>query len=263
MKCNLKMDLRMFGDKDFFSQAFEEAYAITEPNVEDSVANEGDSEIEPIETPVEEKETVVDPVNELTKEEIKEMYEKYYNNEENVDNEEEEEYDEEVQSALELFKYLESNPHLVQAMQNVDPVAYQQLNSYVPDEVTKRINELESFKQDYEYEKYISDLKSRYSDFDEDKVLEYGEEHDIVNLEVAYKAMKVDTVKEPNIDELRAQIKAELMEELKNNSIQTQSIVGGINQKPINQDAEVNLSNKEQRIARAMGISPNDYAKWR
>ena len=37
--------------------------------------------------------------------------------------------------------------------------------------------------------------------------------------------MKADKTKEPNMDELRAQIRQEIMEELKNNSLQTQSII--------------------------------------
>ena len=53
------------------------------------------------------------------------------------------------------------------------------------------------------------------------------------------------------------------MEELKQNSLNTQSIVGGISQKPVNTDSEVNLSSKEKRIALAMGMTPEEYAKWR
>ena len=84
-----------------------------------------------------------------------------------------------------------------------------------------------------------------------------------LNLEVAYKAMKADSVKEPNVEELRKQIKEELLNELKQNSLETQSIVGGVSQKPIKQDDNVNLSSRESRIAKAMGMTPSEYAKWR
>ena len=172
-------------------------------------------------------------------------------------------YDEETQSALELYKYLEQNPHLVQAMRDVDVEGYKNLNNFVPDELTKKVKEMEEFIEEQRYNSYVSGLKNKYSDFDEDKVLEYAEKHDVLNLEVAYKAMKADSIKEPNIEELRKQIKEELLNELKQNSLETQSIVGGVSQKPINQDESVRLSSREERIAKAMGMTPSEYNKWR
>ena len=75
--------------------------------------------------------------------------------------------------------------------------------------------------------------------------------------------MKADSIKEPNMEELRKQIKEELLNELKQNSLETQSIVGGVSQKPINQDESVRLSSREERIAKAMGMTPSEYNKWR
>ena len=128
--------------------------------------------------------------------------------------------------------------------------------------VTKRLQQMEDYIQEQQYNAYIKELQDKYSDFDEDKVLEYAEKHEVLDLEVAYKAMKSDSIKEPNIDELKEQIRKELLEELKQNSLNTQSIVSGISQKPI-KTQEVNLSAKEQRIARAMGMTLEEYAKWR
>ena len=122
---------------------------------------------------------------------------------------------------------------------------------------------MESYIEEQRYNEYVRGLKDKYTDFDEDKVLEYAEKHDVLDLEVAYKALKSETIKEPNMDELRKQIREEILAELKQNSLSTQSIVGGINQKPINSDDEVSLNAREQRIARAMGMSPTEYAKWR
>ena len=147
-------------------------------------------------------------------------------------------------------------------MRDVDVEGYSTLNNYVPDEVTKRLQQMEDYIQEQQYNAYIKELQDKYSDFDEDKVLEYAEKHEVLDLEVAYKAMKSDSIKEPNIDELKEQIRKELLEELKQNSLNTQSIVGGNSQKPI-ETQEVNLSAKEQRIARAMGMTLEEYAKWR
>lgn len=261
-----KMNLCMFGmneDRDFFTSAFNEAYNITDNTETPSDAVEepvSDSNEEVEETPVED---VKEPYN-PNDEELRRLYEERFGKEEEIEEEDNTPvYDEETQSALELYKYLEQNPHLVQAMRNVDVEGYKNLNNFVPDELTKKVKEMEEFIEEQRYNQYISGLKNKYSDFDEDKVLEYAEKHDVLNLEVAYKAMKAENVKEPNMEELRKQIKEELLNELKQNSLETQSIVGGISQKPIKQDDTVNLSSREQRIAKAMGISPSEYAKWR
>ena len=258
-----KINLKMFGnEKDFFTNAFNEAYNIGEGVSEPIEATESVSNDENDQTPNETIQNALEvtdePTRELSKEEIKELYAKHFGEENNKP-----EYDEETQSAIELYKYLEQNSHLVQAMRDLDAKGYQELNKYIPDEITKELNELKDFKAELEYKEYIKDLKSKYSDFDEDEVLKYAEEVDVLNLEVAYKAMKSEKAKEPNMDELREQIKKELLDELKQNSINTQSLVGGINQKPINNNDNVKLSGREERIARAMGLTPSEYAKWR
>ena len=259
-----KMNLQMFSmndDRDFFTSAFNEAYSITENTEAPSDAIE-----EPVSNSVEEvEETLVEDVKEPynpNDEELRRLYEERFGKEEETQEEASPVYDEETQSALELYKYLEQNPHLVQAMRDVDVEGYKNLNNFVPDELTKRVKEMEEFIEEQRYNSYVSELKNKYSDFDEDKVLEYAEKHDVLNLEVAYKAMKADSIKEPNIEELRKQIKEELLNELKQNSLETQSIVGGVSQKPINQDESVRLSSRE-RIAKAMGMTPSEYNKWR
>lgn len=255
----------MFGDRDFFTQAYEEAYVISEP---EDTQEETEAPVDNIDDEQEEVEEVEETApetqtpQELTPLQIKEMYEKYFGEQEQEVNNTEPELDEDTKSALELYRYLESNPHLVQAMREVDQQGYQQLNTFVPDEITKQLQELKDFQDEYHYNMYVNELKGKYSDFDEDKVLEYAEKNDVTNLEVAYKALKAEKMQEPNMEEIKAQVKAQIMEELKQNSLNTQSIVGGITQKPITQDDDVKLTSKQARIAKAMGMSPSEYAKW-
>lgn len=262
-----KMNLQMFSmndDRDFFTSAFNEAYSITD---NDNTEAPSDAIEEPVSDSVEEvEETPIEDVKEPynpNDEELRRLYEERFGKEEETQKEASPVYDEETQSALELYKYLEQNPHLVQAMRDVDVEGYKNLNNFVPDELTKKVKEMEEFIEEQRYNSYVTGLKNKYSDFDEDKVLEYAEKHDVLNLEVAYKAMKADSIKEPNIEELRKQIKEELLNELKQNSLETQSIVGGVSQKPINQDESVRLSSREERIAKAMGMTPSEYNKWR
>lgn len=257
-----KMNLCMFGmedDRNFFTSAFNEAYNITEaPEVPSEPIQEPEdvSDDINIEKPVEVPQEPYNPNDD----ELRALYEERFGKQEES---KEVEVDEETQQALELYKYLEKNPHLVQAMRNVDVEGYNHLNNYVPDELTKKVREMEEFIEEQRYNQYISGLKNKYSDFDEDKVLEYAEKHNVLDLEVVYKALKSESIKEPNIEELREQIKAELLNELKQNSLNTQSIIGSISQKPINQEQSVRLTNREERIAKAMGMSPSEYAKWR
>lgn len=256
------MNLRMFGtDKDFFMSAFDEAYPITQEEEVTEVPS--DAPEEPVSVPNEvneelPKEDDKTPV-ELTDDEIKALYEEKFGKKEEITNNA---IDETTQSALELYQYLEKNPHLVKAMRDVDEQGYQQLNNFVPDELTKRIQEMESFIEEQRYNEYVNGLKNKYSDFDEDKVLEYAEKHDVLDLEVAYKALKSESIKEPDVESLRKQIREEILAELKQNSLNTQTIVGTNSQKPIVEE-KISLSAREQRIAKAMGMTASEYAKWR
>ncbi len=264
-----KIKLNRFFDKNFFDNAFEDAYTITEDTNEPVESSVSDSIEEPNVEVNEEVQEVTEPssyeiegIGEVSQEQIKSWYEKANTKEEpKVEEITEREYSQEVKDALELYKYLENNPHLIQSLQNGNQQAYQEMINLVPDETTKRLKELEEYVENQRYESYINDLKNKYNDFNEDEVLKYAEEHDVLDLEVAYKAMKVDKVKEPNIDELKAQIRAEIMQELKNNSLHTQSIISSSDQTNSVRE-EVQLSAQEMRVARGLGMSPSEYAKW-
>ena len=126
-----KIKLNRFFDKNFFDNAFEDAYTITEDTNNAPEATENVSSEEPNVNVVEETETVTEPSNyeidgigEVSKEQIKEWYEKANQNEE--PKVEEPQYSQEVKDALELYKYLENNPHLIQSLQNGNQQAYQE-----------------------------------------------------------------------------------------------------------------------------------------
>lgn len=264
-----KIKLNRFFDKNFFDNAFEDAYTITEDANEAPEAPEStptEEPIENIEEVVEEPPTAseyeIDGIGKLSVEQIKEMYEKANQKDEPKHEEPSEpEYSQDVKDALELYKYLESNPHLIQSLQNGNQEAYQQMKTLVPDETTRKIQELEDYIEEQKYNQYVNDLKTKYNDFDEDSVLEYAEEHDVLNLEIAYKAMKAEKAKEPNLDELEAKIRKKIMEELKNNSLETQSIISSSDQANSAQE-EVQLTAQQMRVARGLGMTPSEYSKW-
>lgn len=276
----VEIKINRFFDKNFFDNAFNNAYTITDDeSIDNGVesdleASDSSSNVEVEETQDTDKKEVqepttmsVDGIGEITQEQIKEWYEKANQKEEpqHINEEKEIEYPQDVKDALELYKYLEENPHLIQSLQGANPQAYQDLNQIVPDETTRRIKELEDYIDEQRYESYIRDLKGKFSDFDEDKVLEYAEKHDVTDLEVAYKALKADSIKPPNMDALRQQIreevKKEIMEELKSNSLNTQSIISTTDQANHVKE-EPQLTAKQMRVAQGLGMTASEYAKW-
>lgn len=269
MKTN-KMNLQLFNDSEFFKNAFDEVYNVEDNgnniDVQENAPESPVSEInvEEVEILSDEIEPVIEPSNEptndsITREELLEALQ-------NMNANQEVQLDAETQQAVELMNYLKSNPQIIEAMSQVDPNAHQTLNNYVPNELTKKIEEFENFMVEQRYQSYVSDMKKKYSDYDENKVLEFAEKHDIVDLEVAYKALKADNA--PTIDEttLRAKLEKEIREQIlkeqQETAINTQSIIGTQGDIPQAKE-EATLSLEEKRVARGLGISYDDYAKIR
>ena len=277
MKTINKMNLQLFayedyGTSDFFTQTFNEMYTPVENDnntstegatevidapVSDSIETPEEIPNEVIETPSTPPEEVIPTVTpQLTKEELIEAMRA---SQEPVVNEE-------TQQALELMAYLKENPHLISAMREVNPGAHQQLNNYVPDEQTKKMQQFEEFMIEQQYQKVIDVMKTKYADFDEEKVVGFAEQHEISDLDIAYKALKAevtpsfDVVAERN--KLREELKAELLAELKQDASSTSSIVGtGGSVPPV--QTEVIISKQEKKVAKAMNMTTEDYAKWR
>lgn len=269
MKTN-KMNLQLFNDSEFFKNAFDEVY-----NIEDNGNNidipenapetpVSDNNEETIETSNEVEETVTEPSDEvksdtLTREELLEALK-------SMNNPQEVEIDEETQQALELMNYLKANPNIIQAMSEVDPQAHQTLNSYVPNELSKKLEEIENFMVEQKYQSYVSEMKNKYEDYDADKVLEFAEKHDITNLEVAYKALKAEST--PSFDEkayrakLEKEIREQIMKEQNQIANDTQTIIGTQGDVP-QVKKEVSLTLAEKRVAQGLGMSFEEYASVR
>lgn len=274
-----KINLQLFsytdyGTSDFFNQAFQEANEETSNNSESGYnidtdtssegveATESGSSEEVDEIPTDTIETQpevvqADTSNTLTREEMLEAIRA---------TQEKPELDEETKQAIELMNYLKENPQLVEAMRGIDPQAHQDLTSYVPDEMRTKIQQFEEFMIEQQYQQVVNDMKSKYEDYDAEKVLEYAEAHELTDLEIAYKALKAETAPKLDIEaekaRLREELKKELMEELKQTVSDTSTIVTSNGSVPPVQKESV-LSHQEQKVAEAMGLSKEEYAKWR
>ena len=170
---------------------------------------------------------------------------------------------EELSDVAELRDYLASNPQLIEAMNqmDIDPNIQDKAMQYNP--VMQRLNALESQIAEKELDSELSRLSSKYSDFNDVAVLEKATELGISDLEFVYLGMRGDS----NMDaekiktEAVAQAKAEIMKEIKANKNITQTLVD--NSSTTVEPDVVELSATELRVAEGLGLSAEDYAKWK
>lgn len=129
------------------------------------------------------------------------------------------------------------------------------------------VKELQSKYEDLLLEKEINLLSTKYPDFDATEVVKTAVEKQLVNLEDAYlltKSMRSEANVAPPIDieALSEQIRQQVLQELQS-SVDTTSLIGkGGSTKPVTENP-VELTPQEAKVARAMKMSPAEYAKWK
>ena len=161
----------------------------------------------------------------------------------------------EAEEAMKIAEFVKSNPQLAQSI-GVEPV-----NPFM-----NKISELEEQLYDMKLEKEIETLTNKYSDFEVLEVLQVAHDKGLTNLEDAYKIVKSNKpVIQPsvNIDEIREQIKNELLKEFgvdENTKIKT-VISSGANAQITNNAPSI--SEAETKVARFMKLTPEEYIKWR
>ena len=161
----------------------------------------------------------------------------------------------EAEEAMKIAEFVKSNPQLAQSI-GVEPV-----NPFM-----NKISELEEQLYDMKLEKEIETLTNKYSDFEVLEVLQVAHDKGLTNLEDAYKIVKSNKpVIQPsvNIDEIREQIKNELLKEFgvdENTKIKT-VISSGANAQITNNAPSI--SEAEAKVAMFMKLTPEEYIKWR
>ena len=164
----------------------------------------------------------------------------------------------ELEEAEKLYSDLKKNPQVAQELNKVvrtpeglDPVA-------------SRIRELENKIYDMKLEQEIGRLQNQYKDFDVKEVLNVAHTKKLSDLEDAYKIWRSSKGGNEEVDVEK--LKAELLEELKkeqNANKDTGTVISSKASKPVVESKEPKVSQAEQRIARGMGMSPDEYVKWR
>lgn len=120
--------------------------------------------------------------------------------------------------------------------------------------------------QQLRLERELESLKTKHGDIDVQKVLETAYQRRIPNLEDAVLLLKAEEAKgasAPDIDAIKKEIRQELLRELQSN-VDTSTIIGtgGNTSQPIKADLP-ELSPDELRVAQGMGMTPQEYAKWK
>lgn len=166
-----------------------------------------------------------------------------------------------LQYAEQLYNAVYQNPEVAQQVA-------QQFNLPYLDPNQAQVLELQNKYYDLLIEKEVSELKSKYGDFDVYNVLQFAYDRQISNLEDAYHLYNSyyginksggETV---DIESLKEQIRQEILQELQSN-VDTTSI---IQSRGDSQTVQVNtptLSEAEFKVAQALNMSPEEYVKWR
>lgn len=165
--------------------------------------------------------------------------------------------------AIEFYKYMESNPHLVEGLRRIQagmqvPQEVQQTTSYMDNPLAKEIEVLKSQLAEQQLNTTVNTLKQKYNDFNEVEVINEAQKRGLNDLEFVYKAIKAE--KTPNIEELTNQIRTQILQELQQNKEATSTIIKGEGAKKQN---SVNLTQQELYLAQQFGLTPEEYAKFK
>lgn len=165
----------------------------------------------------------------------------------------------EVEDAVKFYEHLKNNPEITQQLQQVTSVPR------TIDPTQTKVVELEQKMYDMMLEREIETLQSKYSDFEVMEVVEMASQKQLTNLEDAYhlvKSSKGSTQQTVDIDKLKEDLRKELLKEI-GSSVETGSIITTGSQGMVVSHNLPILSQGEIKVATSMGMTPEEYAKWR
>lgn len=162
--------------------------------------------------------------------------------------------------AQQYYAKLMENPEYAKAFAQNNGLAY-------IDPKEQAVQELQQRYDQMLLEREIDNMKLKYQDFNPQEVVKFAVDRKINNLEDAYLLNKARTGSlEPQgtIDKtsITEQIRQEVLAELKS-EVNTGSLIGGGGSgKPV-QDSTPQLTSQEIRVAKGLGMTPLEYAKWK
>lgn len=279
---NKKINIRILFDKEWFMEQYNQEYTVEEDVVENDSQEEG-GEIDTTEDSIQkEDDNTVDEVeqteeqpldnlaSELEVDGVKYDEDSIHELIKNTSKKDEEINSlktqlEEANQAVQFYNYLQSNPHIVEAMKHFDnPEIAKQFNENypkLPTQEEKNITQLEERLAELELKNTLYDLHNKYDDFNDDEVLQYAVDKNILDLDVAYKALKSDKLEQevkPDIETLKEQLRKEVLEEIKKEDLSTKSLISSKGN-PAPQVKQFNLSPMEKKMAIEFGMTEEEY----
>ena len=164
---------------------------------------------------------------------------------------------EENKQALELVDYIKKNPEVAQRLMSEENAPKDVTNLVNP--AMERIQALEKQMYIREMDARISQLKTKYSDFNEVEVLNKAVQMNTSDLEFVYHGMRGANMDSIIAQKVKEQL-AQATQEMAKNSQATRTVVGNAKHTEINESH--NLTKQQMRVAEMMGISYEDYAKY-
>lgn len=168
----------------------------------------------------------------------------------------------EAEEAIQFLHQIKENPQVLQQIMSGQ--------SPQIDPLIQKILELEATIYDIKVEREIEGLQNKYDDFDVREVLEIAQSKQLYNLEDAYllsKSAKKPSVIPPDIDELKQQIRKEVLKELEADADVTRTIITPGNDGAVYEDKTPKLTEGEKKVARHMFKNAQDpymeYEKWK
>lgn len=166
------------------------------------------------------------------------------------------EFESKQRNLMEQRNQVELQMQQIQQMQNPN----QPINPY-----DAQFMQLQQQLADLQLQQEINEMKNRYNDFDVREVLNLAESTGITNLEQVYylnKGMKPVESKQIDESEIEKRIRAQVMEELKQEKVGTQTLIGSTGGSIVQDTPETKLSPSQLKIAKGFGMSPTEYIKW-
>ena len=165
---------------------------------------------------------------------------------------------EQNKQALELVEYLRKNPNLANKLLEEDNVDYNATNVVNP--LTERIEKLERERYVERMNNQIEMLKMKYKDFNEVDVLNKAVQMNTPDLEFVYHGMRGAKIDDIIAQQVKEQL-AKAQEDMVKNTQATRTVVGKASD--VEPTTTHNLTQQEMRVADLMGISYEEYAKYK
>ena len=165
---------------------------------------------------------------------------------------------EQNKQALELVEYLRKNPNLANKLLEEDSVDNNAVNVVNP--LTERIEKLERERYVERMNNQIEMLKMKYKDFNEVDVLNKAVQMNTPDLEFVYHGMRGAKIDDIIAQQVKEQL-AKAQEDMVKNTQATRTVVGKTSD--VEPTTTHNLTQQEMRVADLMGISYEEYAKYK